>query len=129
MNPKKPNKLYNDIAEELNISNSLVEDIMQFYYKEIRYNLINLKYTRLNAEGLGHFMIKPKVVKSSIQRLEKVVKNHDTSTYKAYHNKKAMEEKLQLLTEIEVEIDKEYQEKQNIKTKQNESSSKSNLGE
>ena len=57
MNPKKPNIIYKSLAEELETSEDLVEDLIQFYYKALRLKLSNLESPRINVEGLGHFVI------------------------------------------------------------------------
>jgi len=129
MIPKKASKIYKIVSEDLNIHEKLVEDLVQFYYKELRGKMSKLSHTRINVEGLGHVMVKPKIVEQAIVRLEKSVKNHDTSTYNAYHNKKSMEEKLMLLKEITIKITEDSEERNKIKSNKNESSTKSNLGE
>lgn len=129
MNPKKPSKLYKPLAEELNISEDLVEDIIQFYYKTLRLKLSNLEAPRINVEGLGHFVIKPISVRNAITRYSKVLDTHDTSTYNAYFHKKIIETKLSALIEIEKKICKEEDLKNNFKKTKNESSTQSNLGE
>jgi hypothetical protein len=129
MIPKKASKIYKIVSEDLNIHEKLVEDLVQFYYKELRSKMSKLSHTRINVEGLGHVMVKPKIVEQAIVRLEKSVKNHDTSTYNAYHNKKSMEEKLILLKEITIKITEDSEERNKIKSNKNESSTKSNLGE
>jgi hypothetical protein len=56
MNPKKANKLYIQVAEDLNITEDLVEVITEFYYKEVKNLMTNLlEYPRINVDGLGHF--------------------------------------------------------------------------
>lgn len=129
MIPKKSSKIYKIVSEDLNIQEKLVEDLVQFYYKELRTKMSTLSHTRINIEGLGHAMVKANIVEQAIVRLEKSVKNHDTSTYNAYHNKKSMEEKLTLLKEITIKITEEAEERKKIKGDKNESSTKSNLGE
>ena len=88
MNPRKPSTLYKALAEELLISEDLVEDIVQFYYKTLRLKLSNLDSPRINVEGLGHFVIKPVSVRNAIGRYSKVLDTHDISTYNAYFHKK-----------------------------------------
>ena len=58
MIPKKSNELYREVAEDLEVSEDLVEDLVQLYYKEIRKNLTGLKYPRINVDGLGQFVAK-----------------------------------------------------------------------
>jgi hypothetical protein len=129
MNPKKPSKLYKPVAEELLVSEDLVEDIIQFYYKALRLKLSNLDSPRINVEGLGHFVIKPISVRSAISKYSKILNDHDTSTYNAYFHKKMLETKLSSLIEIEKKICQEEELKNNFKKTKNESSTESNLGE
>ena len=65
-------------------------------------------------------------VKKTIPHYEKVLNNHDTSTFGAYHNKKSVEEKLELLNKINIKVDKELTKKQTFK---NEKYSQNNLAE
>ena len=130
MNPKKSNSLYKEVSEEMHVSEALVGDIIEFYYKELRSQLSGLKYPRINVEGLGQFVIKQKLAEVYISKLTKMLPTHDVSTFRAYHNKKAMEEKLQLLNDVTVKIEQEKKRKEEfIKNKNNESSTQSNLGE
>lgn len=130
MIPKKANKLYSTVAEDLNVSETLVEDIVEFYYKEVRKNLSELSEPRINIDGLGHFVAKHGTIIKTIERFQKSLLNHDVSTFKAYHNKKGMEVKLEKLIELEKKLSHQADRKKEFfKTKKNESSSKNNLGE
>jgi len=130
MNPKKSSTLYKEVSEENNVEEVLVADLIDFYYKELRSQLSDLKYPRINVEGLGQFVIKEKLAEVYITKLTKMLPTHDVSTFRAYHNKKAMEEKLRLLTEVTVKIEQEKKRKEEFnKNKNNESSTESNLGE
>lgn len=129
MNPKKSSKLYRPVAEELLVDESLVEDIIQFYYKVLRVKLSSLESPRINVEGLGHFVIKPISVRNAIERYSKVLDTHDTSTYNAYYHKKMLETKLEALTEIEKKITEEESLRNNFIKDKNENSTESNLGE
>lgn len=130
MNPRKSSIVYKDVSEELNVSEVLVSDIIEFYYKDLRAHLSSLKYPRINVEGLGQFVIKEKLTETYIEKLTKILPDHDVSTFRAYHNKKSMEEKLQLLKDVSIKIEQEKRRKQEfIKNKNNESSTEGNLGE
>ena len=120
MNPKKANKLYKPVAEELHVDESLVEDLVEFMYKNVRQNLSGLTHPRINLEGLGHFTARPFSVRKGIERAEKVLSNHDTSTFSAYHNKKQLDVKVKALTKLEEMILAEEERKQQFKTKKNE---------
>jgi len=121
MNPRKAKRIYEIVSEDLNIKKDLVEDLVEFYYKDVRKSLTNLDYPRINVDGLGHFVAKPRIVSGSIEKITKSLDAHDTSTFKAYHNKKAMEIKLDLLIKLHSKIlDQENKRQEFLKTKYNE---------
>lgn len=126
MNPQKSSKLYKSVSEDLNISESLVESLIEYYYKEVRTCMSQLNHARLNVTGLGHFFVKPKKVQKDIVGITAILKTHDVSTFSAYFNKKNYEETLDKL----IILDKELTEQKELRTKyKNEGSTKSNLGE
>lgn len=130
MKPKKSNNLYKQVSEDLNIETDLVEALIEFYYKDVRKELTGLSFPRINIDGLGHFVARHGVINKAIVKINKQLENHDTSTFKAYYNKKSIENKLELLKSIKQKIDKEFERKiEFFKNKTNENSTESNLGE
>lgn len=129
MIPKKSSKLYSTVAEDLNISASLVQDLIEHSYKELRTLLTNLEYPRINMEGLGHFVAKTTLIRRDIPRYKQRLENHDTSTFGAYYNKKMMEVKLDLLIKLEEKIVVQENKKEIFKKTKDEDSTKNNLGE
>lgn len=117
MIPKKTNELYKSVAEDLNIEESLVEDLVDFMYKNLRKNLSNLSHPRINLDGLGHFAVKTKAVNKSIERITTSLLNHDTYTFSAYFNKKTLENKLASLIKLEAEITQQQLKKDQFKRK------------
>jgi hypothetical protein len=115
MIPKKASSLYTELTKEFEVSEDLVEHLVEDYYKTLRKKLSSLSDLRLNVDGLGHFIIKIQKVKKTIPRYEKILKNHDTSTFGAYHNKKSVEEKLELLKEIHKKAEQELLKRKNFK--------------
>jgi 4-alpha-glucanotransferase len=89
-------------------------------YKNVRQNLSDLTHPRINLEGLGHFTARPFSVRKGIERAEKVLSNHDTSTFSAYHNKKQLDVKVKALIKLEEMINAEEERKQQFKIKKNE---------
>lgn len=129
MIPKKANQFCKQISEDLGVNASLVEDLIEAFYKEVRQNLSNLKHPRLNVEGLGHFAVKTNTVRKAIPRYQKCLENHDTSTFGAYYNKKMIEGKLESLIDIEKKISEQEVKKELFKQEKNESKSKGDLEE
>ena len=97
MNPVKANSLAQEISEENNLSKHLVENLVDFYYKNVRTLISELYHPRINITGLGIFTARYKTITNAIPRFEKYLENHDTSTYSAYYNKKMLEEKIEFL--------------------------------
>jgi len=126
MIPKKANSLYKEIKEQFDVSEDLVESLIEDYYKTLRKKMSSLSDLRLNVDGLGQFVIKMQKVKKAIPHYEKVLENHDTSTFGAYHNKKNVEEKLELLNKIHVKVEEELLKR---KTFKNEKYSKTDMAE
>lgn len=120
MNPKKTHSLYKTLSEELSISEDLIEDLVEFMYKNLRKKLSNLVHPRINVDGLGQFVCKAYNVTKGISYAEKKLKSHDTSTFNAYFNKKKLESKLELLKELHIIILKEEERKNNFKNNKNE---------
>jgi hypothetical protein len=117
MIPKKSSALYKEVAEELNLPADLIEDFIEFYYKEIKANVTGLIHPRINVECLGQFVIRPVAVRKAIPRYKKALEKHDTSTFNAYHNKVLVEKKLAALEHMEKELSKADLKKEEIKQK------------
>lgn len=129
MIPKKATKLYTQVAEDLGVNATLVEDLIECFYKDVRQNLTSLTHPRLNVEGLGHFAVKPGTVRKAIPRYQKSLENHDTSTFGAYYNKKMIEGKLEALIDIEKKISQQEDKKEQFKQKRNEDKSQRDMEE
>lgn len=127
MTPKKSSILYKPVAEELNISETLVEDLISFYYKEVRFHLSSLSHPRINVDGLGHFVAKSFFIEKTIPRLTNKLIIHDTSTFNAYFSKKQSELKLESLIALKLKIDEEADRKTKFKKIKNEGFIKNNL--
>ena len=130
MIPKKPNALYKEVAEEMNLPVNLIEDFIEFYYKEIKSNITGLKHPRINVECLGQFVVRPLAVKKAIPKYQKILEIHDTSTFNAYFNKVMLEKKLIALAHIEKELAKVELKRELVKSKKqkyNEEYIKTNL--
>ena len=119
MKPKKARLLYEEISEENDLSKDLVENLVDFYYKNVRTLLSELYHPRINITGLGIFTARERIIKKAIPRFERYLLNHDTSTYSAYYNKKMLEEKIEFLNCIKEQIDSEKKRREEFKKVKN----------
>ena len=129
MIPKKYNSIYQTVSEELDISQTLLEDLISFYYKEVKNNLTELIHPRINVDGLGQFVVRPGIVRKTIPKYKKILETHDTSTFSAYYNKKMLEEKLAALELLCIQLDSIDIKKKEFKQKKDDRIIKNNLEE
>ena len=69
MIPKKSSEIIKVTAEELNCSESKVDAIVTFYYKNLRKELSSLPELIINVPALGYFQLKIARVKSKIKKI------------------------------------------------------------
>lgn len=115
MIPKKPQIIIKQVAEELDLPQTLVDDIVSFYYKEVRRNLSSLEHSNINLLGLGHFIIKQKSVNMMIKKHESAKKNYNRDTFKNYHNLKLVEQRLEKLYNAKKNIVEYLEEKKKFR--------------
>ena len=119
MNPKKARLLYQEISETEDVPKQLVENLLDFYYKNVRTLLSELYHPRINITGLGLFTARDRAITKAIPKFEKYLENHDTSTYSAYYNKKMLEEKIEFLHSIKEQIEAEKERKEKFLKQKN----------
>lgn len=129
MNPKKSNKLYKEVSEELNLTEDLVQDFIEFYYKEIRRNLTDLLHPRINVDGLGHFVAKTFIIRKAIPKYQKFLEVQSTETFAEYFNKKNTETKLNALINLEIKLTEIEHKKEIFKQTKYDKYTKDNLEE
>jgi nucleoid DNA-binding protein len=118
MYPKKASNIIKQTAEELDISQSKVDAVISFYYKELRKELSRIQDLRINVPTLGYFQIKSSKVPISIKNLEKKLENFETETFNEHHNRVRLEEKLEKLKRLNVKIEKFLSERKKVRNEQ-----------
>ena len=117
MIPKKSDTLFKDVAEELEISEDLVEKFVTFYYKDVRKHLTELNHTRINLDGLGHMVIKTKTVGILIEKYNRMIAKANTFNFSGYFNKKRLESRIETLNSMQLKIDEFNEKKKEFKKK------------
>lgn len=115
MIPVKPKILFKQIAEEEDISQQLIDDLVTHYYRTIRVLLSELKYTRINVDGIGQFVVKPKAVQKLIEKHNRNLANLDGYSLASYHNKIRLESRLEELNNVSLLIQQEKESKEQFK--------------
>jgi hypothetical protein len=104
MIPKKPNTLFKEVAEDLEISEDLVDKFITFYYKDVRKHLSELSHTRINLDGLGHMTVRAKTVDNLIIKYNRMANKADTYQFSGYFNKKRLETRLESLYSVQEKL-------------------------
>jgi hypothetical protein len=115
MIPKKPKQIVKIVSEELDLSQELVDDLTTFYYKTLRNKLSELEELRVNAPGLGHFLIRNSAVTSTIKRFELIKNSLGDATFSNYHKRKLVQARLDKLYNIKEKIQEFLEKKKEFK--------------
>ena len=71
LRPKKSKDYIPVVAEELSIPDKLVEDVINYYWQEVRKSLSNMKHSRIHISNLGDFVVKHWKLDEEIKFLER----------------------------------------------------------
>jgi len=100
MIPKKPKEIIKQVSEELDMPQTMVDDIVTLYFKSLRKSLSNLEHLNVLLPGLGHFRVRPIGVKKAIKKFESMNNGMTEDTFMHYHNKKIVLARLEKLYAI-----------------------------
>jgi len=114
---RKAKDLIPDVAKELGKNAEEVNDVVDFYYKELRNKLESLKHPRVFVRELGVFYLSKKKLEESIEKLSVIVEKATPETFKEVsivETKKALiVQQKEILSIINVNR-KEYERKKNM---------------
>lgn len=71
MKPTKAKDLIPAVVAICDLKKNEVEDIVNFYWREVRRSLSSMKHTRVHVTNLGDFKVKHWKLQEKIDRLEK----------------------------------------------------------
>jgi len=126
LRPKKAKDFTPEVAEELNISEDIVKDVVDYYWRSIRKNLSSLEHTRIHLTNLGDFTIKHWKIDGMIEGLEKWEENNKSRGLQKITERFKTAENLYNLKKVKTLLQEEEQRKEFIKlhkSKTNESGS------
>lgn len=122
MNPKKPKDFIKPTAEALGHSESLVDEIVSFYWSNVRKALSELKGPSITVPNLGTF----KARYSKIEKLEDKYRAYldglvpEKMTFNKHTMQNTALEKLEGLKRLREEMQEEYNRKLEVKRKRKE---------
>ena len=116
MKPKKPNKIYAEVAEELNIPETKVNDIVSFYWSQVRRTMESLDDPYIDIDNLGMLYVKPKSLEMEIIKNETYVKQINPNNLKKFEFYNTAQTKLKKFAGLKQKIAEEKAGKIKFKT-------------
>lgn len=121
MKPLKAKELIPETAKELGLPEELVNDIVTFYYHEVRKSLSGLDHVRVHLTNLGDFTIKHWKLDEKIQMLETFEERNKQKGLQQMTARFKVAETLFALRNVRKLLDEEKQRADFIKLHTNES--------
>lgn len=126
MRPKKAKEFIPIVAEQLDLPQDCISDIVYYYWEEMRKSLSSLKHQRIHATNLGDFTIKHWKIDDKIDKLERWEQNNKLKGLQEMTARFKTVETLYDLRNIKKVIAEENQRKEFIKLHKHESERKHN---
>jgi nucleoid DNA-binding protein len=76
LRPKKAKEFIPDVANSLQLSEDVVKDVVNYYWREVRKSLSSLLHNRVHITNLGDFVVKHWKIDEKIDILEKWEENN-----------------------------------------------------
>lgn len=130
MLPKKSKDFVKPTAEELQVEEALVQNLTDFYWKNVRKALSDLKAPRIMIANFGSFNIKHWMLDKEKENYQKHL-DRITSvemTFQRHRMKVDVEERLKTIDRILDMVQKDKERKNQVKKKRNENISEADLG-
>ena len=121
LRPKKAKEFIPSVAAEINISEDIVTDVINYYWREVRKNLSSLTCSRIHVTNLGDFVTKYWKVDEKLQMLEKWEENNKLKGLQELTARFKTAEVVYQLKEVKKIIEEETQRKDFIKLHKNKS--------
>lgn len=120
LNPKKAKTFILPTAKKLNVDSELVENLMDYYWKEVRKALSELKAPRVTIANFGSFRIKSwKLDEQRLKYQYYLDKTVDDMTFATHKIKSDIEKRVNEIDALKVIVLDDAERKQQVKDKRN----------
>ncbi len=111
MNPKKSKELIPKVAERLNLPAKVIEDITNFYYREVWTSLTNGESIKVHLTNLGDFNIKHWLLDKEINKLKGYIDSTKFKSKQRYAAGLKLQDKIDILNNLKDKLEEENQRK------------------
>jgi len=116
LNPKKSKVILKDLYSELDLEESLVNDVIDFYWANVRKSITSVSYCRINIENIGIFQVRKKTLLSAIQKYEALINKFNKPNFSNYPRYQALSDRLVVLENTKKELEEEDIRRKKIKS-------------
>ncbi len=116
LRPKKSKELIPTLAEELQVSQTLIEDVTGHYWGVVRESMSRMKHIRVHVANLGDFTCKHWLIDKEIERLENFEEKNQQLGFQKISARYKNAEKIYDLKQLKKIAEEEHQRKEFIKT-------------
>jgi len=116
LNPKKAKTVVKDLHYELDLEESLVADVLDFYWQHVRKCITSASHPRINIENLGIFQVKQKSLDNTITKYENAINKLGTENFTKYTKYDNMKSRLDVLQNLKEQMLAEKQRRYEIKS-------------
>lgn len=126
MVPKKASTHIKPTAEEMKVTENLVEDVVSFYWSNVRTSLVDLEEPNINIDALGIFKIKTWKIEEVRNKYQVMIDAYKKRAdiyrlgFQRFAIMKDLERWVIKINNVQKLIDEETLKKNNIKLKRNE---------
>ena len=115
MRPKKAKEFIPTTSKKVELDPHLVEDVVLFYWQEVRKSLSSLSHVRIHLSNLGDFTIKHWKLEEKLEYLSKWKEKNEQEGKEKISERYKVEENILNLKEVKQLLDEENQRKDFIK--------------
>lgn len=129
LNPKKPKECVKQTAEALSVDEGLVQDVVDFYWKEIRKALSDLRGPRIEIANFGTFRIKGWKLQEAKDEYQKILAKHNPEkmTFQRHAMRTEVEQRMEQISRMQKMVEEDASRKKQIKEKRNVKRSESDI--
>jgi len=82
LKPTKGKELIKKTAQELNLPEEMVKDVVEFYYSIVTRKIENLENATIFLHGLGTLRLSRRKLKNSIEKMQKLLESNSQEDFK-----------------------------------------------
>lgn len=119
MLPKSSKHFIQPTADQLDQDVGLIEDVIGFFYQELRRDLVEMKHPNIQVRNLGSFKAIPNELPKLIAKYQTHLNSLGKDTFKKMGTRKDLERKLEKVISLQMQIKKEAKRRAEFYRKKN----------